>query len=56
MGQIYQAGVGVLTGVVNTPVRYQHTAITCAHLTDIANAADLISQALSRIEELLPHG
>lgn len=45
---IYNKLSGIPTGVINIPVRYQHTPATVAHRQDIENGAQLIARLVQK--------
>lgn len=51
-GSIFATGIPSLCGVINTPVRYQHTAATCAHLKDIERTAALVCSVVEELAKL----
>lgn len=50
-GSIFSTGMGSLCGVINTPVRYQHTSITCAHIQDIEQTTTLVRDLVKNLEK-----
>lgn len=49
--KIHFAGSGVITALLSLPLRYMHAPSEVCHMDDIANAIELLSEFLCRVDE-----